>query len=269
MAQKDLTVPDIGGFRDVPVIEVLVQPGESVEREAPLVTLESDKATMEVPASDAGVIRDVKVKVGDRVSQGTVLATLDAADAQSPTPPAPPSMPLNDAAGIIAGDAGASQETFAPPPPAPTTQTTPTDAARTRVPAPAAAPASASAASPKGLDAGVSANGASSVAVHASPAIRRFARELGVDLGRVRGSGPNGRITRDDVQGFVKQTLRASPSHGAGATGPAPAAFAHLPPWPSIDFAQFGHVERVALSRIQRISGPALARNWVMIPHVT
>jgi len=222
----ELVVPDIGDFTDIPVIEVLVAPGDTVAKETALVTLESDKATMEVPASSGGVVRDVRVKVGDRVSKGTLIATVATTDAVAP--PA-----------------------AAAPPPAPAAST----------PAPAQADAKSNGTAP-----GASAPGAT---VHASPAIRRFARELGVDLTRVHGSGPNGRITRDDVQGFVKTAI-ASPAPAGGVHAGTTSGFGlHLPPWPSVDFAKFGPVERVALTRIQKISGPVLARNWVMIPHVT
>jgi pyruvate dehydrogenase E2 component (dihydrolipoamide acetyltransferase) len=241
MAQIELTVPDLGGFNDIPVIEVLVQPGESIAKDAPLVTLESDKATMEVPASAAGTIRDIKVKVGDKVSQGTVLATVDAADAAdtSVTPAAEPPAPAPPAAQPITTTTEATlpADTNGRPP-VPTAPTPPSQS--------------------------VSTNGAS---VHASPAIRRFARELGVDLSRVHGSGPNGRITRDDVQSFVKSALVAPPS--AATAGTTSSLGLGLPPWPVVDFAKFGPIERVALSRIQKISGPVLSRNWIMIPHVT
>ncbi|BDE05432.1 acetyltransferase component of pyruvate dehydrogenase complex [Vulcanimicrobium alpinum] len=241
-APVDLVVPDIGDFSDIPIIEVLVRPGETIAKDAPLVTLESDKATMEVPAASGGVVSDVLVHVGDKVSKGTVIARLAATDgsalrqAQRDTA-APVSLSLSKAGPQAASSNGtgaatpiASGGTAAPP-------------------TPAASPG------PVGP-------------VHASPAIRRFARELGVDLSRVRGSGPNGRITRDDVQAFVKQTLAARPA--AAPSAPAGTGLGlNLPPWPQIDFAKFGPVERVALSRIQKISGPVLARNWVMIPHVT
>jgi len=239
MAQLELKVPDLGDFHDIPVIEILVQPGEAVAKDAALVTLESDKATMEVPASTAGTIREVKVKVGQRVSTGTVIATVDSADAPaaSATPPAPAAA--------------------APPPAA-----APAVAA-TAPPATAEPPATTAPPRPTAAGNGVPAPSVTIGPVHASPAIRRFARELGVDLGRVRGSGPNGRITRDDVQSFVKGALAAPPSTGGGGLG------LNLPPWPTVDFAKFGPIERVPLTRIQRLSGPALARNWVMIPHVT
>jgi len=241
MAQIELTVPDLGGFDQIPVIEVLVAPGDTIAKESPLVTLESDKATMEVPASTGGVVKELRVKVGDKVSQGTVLATLEAADAPQATSAATPAAT-----------------------PAATSATPPATTAET----PAASPAPVSTAPPAAPN-GASTNGVAGSPVHASPAIRRFARELGVDLSRVHGSGPNERITRDDVQGFVKTAI-ASPGTGSGVhAGTTSGLGLHLPPWPSVDFAKFGPVERVALTRIQKISGPVLARNWVMIPHVT
>jgi pyruvate dehydrogenase E2 component (dihydrolipoamide acetyltransferase) len=230
----ELVVPDIGDFSAIPVIEVLVKPGDTIAAEAPLVTLESDKATMEVPATSGGVVREVKVKVGDTVSKGTPIATIVAkiaASSAKPAASAPPARPPSSN--------GASAPAAAPAAPA-----TP----------PAAAPAATVTSAPS--------NGH----VHASPAIRRFARELGVDLAGVRGSGPNGRITRDDVLAFVKTKL-TSPAPSGGA--PAGGLVLNLPQWPSVDFAKFGPIERVPLSRIQRISGPVLARNWVTIPHVT
>ena len=277
MAQIDLTVPDLGGFNDIPVIEVLVNPGDTVKKDDPLVTLESDKATMEVPASSAGTVREIKVKVGDKVSQGSVLVTVEpaASETPTPTPPSPPAAP-KDAVGIVAAEAGTNEEATTPAPSATApSATAPSDNPDVTLtlrqaqgkgeqpsngrPAVATAPAPA-----------LSTNGAASAPVHASPAIRRFARELGVDLGRVRGNGPNGRITRDDVQSFVKTALVSSPSADPGARPGAVSGFGlGLPPWPTVDFAKFGPVERVALTRIQKISGPVLARNWVMIPHVT
>ncbi|HEY4439719.1 MAG TPA: dihydrolipoyllysine-residue acetyltransferase [Candidatus Elarobacter sp.] len=248
----ELTVPDLGGFDDIPIIEVLVAPGETIAKDAPLVTLESDKATMEVPASAGGVVKDVRVKIGDKVSQGSVLVTIESSDAGAASAPPPPTAvaPTDDPAGVVATVAAAAEESTRPttPPPEP-------------IPAPTNGKSTAHVAVPPAPAAGLG----SGVPLHASPAIRRFARELGVDLAQVRGTGPNGRITRDDVQGYVKVTI-ASPRPAAGAgTGLG----LDLPPWPSVDFAKFGPIERVPLSRIQKISGPALARNWVMIPHVT
>jgi len=235
----DLAVPDLGGFNDIPVIEVLVAPGDTVANESALVTLESDKATMEVPASTGGVLRDVRVKVGDKVSKGTVIATVAATNAAAAAPVATPQQiepELTTGQGDVKGN-GANVVAVSPS-------------------------TGANGAAPGAV--------ASSSAVHASPAIRRFARELGVDLSRVHGSGPNGRITRDDVQGFVKTAIASPASAGAGVhAGTTSGLGLNLPPWPSVDFAKFGPVERVALTRIQKISGPVLARNWVIIPHVT
>jgi pyruvate dehydrogenase E2 component (dihydrolipoamide acetyltransferase) len=212
----ELVVPDIGDFKDVPVVEVLVKPGQTVAKEAPILVLESEKASMEVPASAAGTIADVKLKAGDQVSQGTVIATL-----------------------TVAGGSAPAAAAAVPSPAAPT-------------PAAADVTSAAPAAPPRG-------NGI----VHASPAIRRFARELGVDLRGLQGSGPRGRVTRDDVQGFVKSALQ----RGGGGGGDA--VFGGLPPWPKVDFAQYGAIERKPLSRIKKLSGPNLHRNWVQIPHIT
>jgi pyruvate dehydrogenase E2 component (dihydrolipoamide acetyltransferase) len=284
MAHVDLTVPDLGGFNDIPVIEVLVSPGDTVKKDDPLVTLESDKATMEVPASSSGTVREIKVKIGDKVSQGSVLVSVEPAPAQgqeSPAPPAPPMAAAKDAVGIVAADAGAREEGTTPALLLSPSKGQDDNGGESATGSPESAhpaatlPPDVTLSSSKGEPPSnglapvptASTNGVPSGPVHASPAIRRFARELGVDLGRVHGSGPNGRITRDDVQGFVKTALVAPPAAAPVAAG---AGFGlGLPPWPVVDFAKFGPVERVALSRIQRISGPVLARNWVMIPHVT
>jgi pyruvate dehydrogenase E2 component (dihydrolipoamide acetyltransferase) len=259
----ELTVPDLGGFGEVPVIEILVQPGERIEKDAPLVTLESDKATMEVPASEGGVVKDIRVKLGDKVSQGSVLATIEpAAVAQSAPAAAPPSL-RSDTAGIVAADAGATEEAASPPaPPAAV-------ASSASLSAPLSAPHRPPSNGMANGTASAAAAGNGGAAVHAAPGLRRFARELGVDLHHVRGSGPNGRITREDVQHYVKSTLAAPAQHAPASAGAPSGLGLGLPPWPSVDFAKYGPVERVPLTRIQRISGPALARNWVMIPHVT
>ncbi|MBL8534747.1 MAG: dihydrolipoyllysine-residue acetyltransferase [Betaproteobacteria bacterium] len=239
-AIKEILVPDIGDFKDVPVIEILVKPGDSVSAEASVVTLESDKATMEVPTPVAGVVKEVKVKIGDKVAQGSLLMTVETADAAqasaSPSPAAPPAAPA------------------------------PTPAA---APAPASAPAPApavAASAPAAAVATVAVDEAAFARAHASPAIRRFARELGVDLGKVNGTGPKGRILKEDVQTFVKQSLAAGPAPAA-AGGPGLAL--GLPAWPTVDFAKFGPVETQPMSRIKKISGPVLHRNWVHIPHIT
>ena len=227
MAIAELRVPDIGDFKDVPVIEVLVKPGDRIARDASVVVLESEKASMEVPATAAGVVKEVRVKAGDRISEGSVVLTFESEEAAAAPAPAAPA---------------AAATPVAAPTPAPAPTSVPAPAETAAVAAPIAAPPS-------------------DAPLHASPAIRRFSRELGVDLHGVRGSGPNGRITREDVQGHVKAALAG----GAGAGG----SFAGLPPWPTPNFASFGEIERVDLPRIKRLSGPNLHRNWVQIPHIT
>jgi pyruvate dehydrogenase E2 component (dihydrolipoamide acetyltransferase) len=231
---RDILVPDIGDFKNIPVIEVLVKPGDTVKAEDSLITLESDKATMEVPAPFAGVVKELKIKPGDKVSEGAAILSLEISEG-------------------AAAPAAAAQK--------------PASAAATPSPAPAAqAPASAAMPSPMpqaSAPAVINEEGFSRA--HASPSVRRFARELGVDLGRVKGSGPKERILQEDVAGFVKTAL-AQPSGGSG--GGAGLSLG-LPAWPQVDFAKFGPVENLPLSRIKRISGPALHRNWVSIPHVT
>ena len=255
MSTIEVKVPDIGDFKDVPVIEVFVKPGDIVAAEDSLVTLESDKATMDVPAPTAGTVKEMKLKVGDKVSEGTLILTLEATDAA-----AKPSAPTT-AGAPSPGPASAPQSTTAPSatPAAPPTEPTASAAATTASPAaPAPAAPAASPAAPVDSEA--------FKAAHASPSVRKFARELGVDLARVTGTGPNGRIQQEDVQNFVKQAM----SGAAGAVAASvPAAELNLLPWPKVDFAKFGSLETRPLSRIKKISGANLARNWVMIPHVT
>jgi pyruvate dehydrogenase E2 component (dihydrolipoamide acetyltransferase) len=265
---KEAKVPDIGDFGQVPVIELLVAVGDSVARDQGLVTLESDKATMEVPAPFAGVVRELKVKVGDSVGEGAVVALIEAAQADAPAAPAPAT-----AKAAAKPDAAAPAAAPATPPAA---TDTPVPASRAEAAAVADAPAPAP--QPPGIDAEIAPPrtppvefGSDSVAPdkvpHASPAVRAFARELGVDLGRVTGSARAGRITREDVQAFVKSALAG----GGGAAGPAtaPGGGLNLLPWPKVDFAKYGPVELRPLSRIKKLSGANLARNWAMIPHVT
>jgi pyruvate dehydrogenase E2 component (dihydrolipoamide acetyltransferase) len=221
-------VPDIGDFEDVPVIEILVSPGDQVAVDDPLLTLESDKATMDVPAPAAGTVGELHVKVGDRVSQGTLLLTL-APDGETP--------PGTKAA---VADGGAPSEAAAPGA---------VESALEAEPAPSQ-PAPAPPTNGK-------------TPVYASPAVRRLARELGVDLTQVTGSGRKGRIIKQDVEQFANREGPAAPSAAGLGVG------FELPPWPSLDFTKFGETERVQRSRIQRISAPNLARNWVTIPHVT
>ena len=225
MAEQQVLVPDIGGFKDVAVIEVLVKAGDTVAAEDTLVTLETDKAAMDVPSPYAGTVKEVKVKVGDKVGEGKLILVMETSGAAA-APVAAPAAAIAPAA---------------PAAPAPV-------AAK-----PAAAPVAIAAVQPA-VPAGAKG--------HASPAIRRFARELGVDIAQVKGSGEKNRVTKEDVQNFVKQSL-AQPRGAAGAGLPG------LLPWPDVDFAKFGEVETKPLSRIKKISGANLHRNWVMIPHVT
>ena len=249
---QPVEVPDIGDFDDVPVIEILVSVGDHVAVEDPLVTLESDKATMDVPAPVAGTVKEITVKVGDRVAQGSPLLTVEAAAGG----------PNGGGAGEPASGGGAADATAAKTPDA----TAPAPAPSPSSPPPMAPPASlapASALSPAHpAEARVNGDGA----VYASPSVRRLARELGVDLREVSGSGRKGRIVAEDVRGAGAGPDGAGLGGRAGGTG---VAGLDLAPWPVVDFERFGPVERVPRTRIQRISAPNLARNWAMIPHVT
>jgi len=235
-APNDVTVPvpDIGDFKEVEVIEVLVKPGESVAKEQSLITLESDKATMEIPAPAAGVVKEIKVKIGDKVSKDSPILVLRSGDQAQTAAPRP------------------SPAKAAAPAPAPAAAA-PAPAAQAPAPRPVPRePQEETTAKP-----------------HASPSVRKFARELGVDLTKVRGSGPKGRILHADVQGFVKSALQGAPAPApAGSRGGGALPF-NLPPWPEVDFAKFGPVELKPLSRIQKLSGPYLHRNWISIPHIT
>ena len=248
MAAVEVKVPDIGDFDEVAVIEVLVKVGDTVKAEQSLITVESDKASMEIPSSSAGVLKELKVKVGDTVNIGDLIAVLEGTGGGAAPAPAP-------AASAPAPAASA---------PAPATAT---------ASAPAAAPANASAPAPAAHNPTVAPSGS---LPHASPSVRKFARELGVPLDEVKGTGPKGRITQEDIQGFTRAvmsgqtTTRAvSAKAPAAASGGGDGAALGLIPWPKVDFAKFGPVERKDLSRIKKISGANLHRNWVMIPHVT
>jgi pyruvate dehydrogenase E2 component (dihydrolipoamide acetyltransferase) len=237
-----ILVPDIGDFDEVSVIEVLVKPGDSVKAEQSLITVESDKASMEIPSSHAGIVSELKVKVGDKVAKGSLIAVLQSAAGAAAPAVLPAAAPATPAAAAAAAPVAAS------PAPAPALAAVP-----------AHQPSSASA---SGLP-------------HASPSIRRLARELGVPLAEVKGSGPKGRITQADVQGFVKGVMAGSVQTAAqkakapAATAATGGSFPGLLAWPNVDFAKFGAVERKDLSRIKKISGANLHRNWVLIPHVT
>ncbi|AKJ29860.1 dihydrolipoyllysine-residue acetyltransferase [Caldimonas brevitalea] len=237
----EVSVPDIGDFDQVAVIEVLVQVGDTIKAEQSLITVESDKASMEIPSSHAGVVKELKVQLGDKVSKGSVIAVVEASGGAAAPAPAPATAAAPSAA------AASPAELSSPP----VERTAPTAALPAHEPT-----------APQGK------------LPHASPSIRKLARELGVPLGEVPGSGPKGRITQEDVQHFVKnvmvgQVQTEAQKAKAPAAGGAGGSLPGLLPWPQVDFAKFGPVERRDLSRIKKISGANLHRNWVMIPHVT
>jgi pyruvate dehydrogenase E2 component (dihydrolipoamide acetyltransferase) len=252
---QDLTVPDLGDFKDVEVIDVLIKPGDKIDVDTPLLTIETEKATMDVPSTSSGVVKSLALKKGDRVSKGSLIGQIEAGGAAAAAPAA---APKKEAAAAAA------------PAAAPATKAEP--AAK---PAPAAAPA-AQAAKPAALAAvaepPVGRQPSTATALppideagfaraYASPSVRKFAREIGADLGRIKGSGPKGRITPDDVKSFVKQALTSGTA--AGATGGGA-----LPKIPEVDFSKFGAIEVKPLSRIQKISGPRLQASWLNVPHV-
>jgi pyruvate dehydrogenase E2 component (dihydrolipoamide acetyltransferase) len=235
MATIEVRVPDMGNFKDVAVIDLLVKAGDDVTLEMPLVTLETDKATIDVPSTAAGKLEKLHVAKGDKVSAGSLIATV-----------------IGEGAGADAAPAAATGAAAAAPA-APAPAAAAPAAAPATAPSAPAAPAAASAPAAGGVDeSGFSKS-------HAGPSVRKLARELGVDLVRVKGSGQKGRISHEDGKGFVKQALSAAPAQTGGA----------LPQIPAVDFAQFGAVEVKPLNRIQKISGPRLHASWVNIPHVT
>jgi len=264
MGVKDVVVPDIGDFADVPVIEVMVSPGDTVAEEDPLVTLESDKATMDVPSPFGGVVEELRIKTGDTVSEGSVLLTLQidgdgagaqdgaaAAAAPAVTTPAPEAGAADSVDSAIDAEVAAEVADEPAPP--------------VREPEPGggngAAPASAGERTTEQPPAGGP--------VYAGPGARRLARELGVDLGAVKGSGRKGRIQKSDVEAAAKGAQAAPAAKAAAPAAAGDGAGLGLIPWPKVDFEKYGEVERVPLSRIKKISGANLHRNWVMIPHVT
>ena len=237
---KEVLVPDIGDFKDIPVIEVLVKPGDRVKEEDSLITLETDKATMEVPAPFDGVIKDLRVSVGDGVSEGTVILSIEEILTEEDS----------------SKDEAATVVESAPEPETPPMIKQETPAA----PAAPAAPATPAIPAIPPIKGETNASSA-----HASPGVRRFARELGVDINLVSGTGPKDRILKEDIQTFVKNSIQSS---GSGAATGSGLGFS-LPAWPVIDFEKFGSIEKKTLSRIKKISGAALHRNWVTIPHIT
>lgn len=257
----EVRVPDIGDFSDVPVIEVLVEVGDRIRPEDPLVTLESDKATMDVPAPAAGVVRELAVAVGDNVSEGSVLLRMEAEGVEGEAAGGGESAP---AGSETAEPAEAADDVAADEPPARDTAIAKAGAAPAGVGPPATGASAPDPRAPQGRPsptASLAPEPAPRAVSHATPAMRRYARELGVDLAKVKGTGRKGRILREDISGFVKRVL-ATPSVAAAAgTG--------IPPIPAVDFSRFGEVETRPLGRIKRISGPHLHRSWVNVPHVT
>ena len=268
MPTKEVLIPDIGDFDSVDVIEVLVAPGDRVQAEDSLITLESEKATMEIPSPWAGIVKELKIAVGDKVAQGSPILILETeAEASTPeaeTEPAEEAEKRPEVAEEPTEETGAAAAGEKPADADETPTETPgEESARGRESAsdrPAGAPTAAKPPAP-GLTPGELAESTAGKP-HASPAIRRFARELGVELGRVPGTGPKGRIQKEDVQAFVQAAIGQVPA------GAPPGAFT-LPEPPRVDFARFGEIEKRPLSRIQKISGASLHRNWLNIPHVT
>ena len=231
-AAVEIKVPDIGDYKDVPVIEVLVKAGDRIEKEQSIVVLESDKATMDVPSSHAGVVKEVKVKIGDNLSQGSVVLILEGGSSASVA--APVAAPV--------AQAPISKPAAVEPP-----------AVRAPAPPPISNPAPV-------VDASLS---------HASPSVRKFARELGVTIQQVKGSGPKGRITQEDVQAFIKAAMSGGAGSPAAASSGQSLGGLNLIPWPKVDFTKFGEIERQPLNRIKKLTAANLGRNWVMIPAVT
>jgi pyruvate dehydrogenase E2 component (dihydrolipoamide acetyltransferase) len=250
----EVKVPDIGDFKDVPIIEIPVKVGDTVKAEDSLITLESDKATMDVPSPAGGEVVEIKVKVGDKVAEGTLVVMLKVgaggtAVAEAPVAAAPAPAPAPAAAPLAVA---------APAPVAVGSDYRPGDPELVIQPPRAVMPTASE----------LAAESMGGHKAHASPSVRRYARELGVDVAKVPGTGPKGRITQTDVQSFVKGVMSGA-SAPAAASGPSLGGGLDLLPWPKVDFAKFGEIETKPLSRIKKISGQNLSRNWVMIPAVT
>lgn len=240
MAIKEIKVPDIGGFKDVAIIEILVKPGDTISVEQSLLTLESDKATMDIPSSDAGVVKELKVKIGDKVSEGNVILSLELIEVNAVVT-TPPKQPITESKPV-------AKETAAHPETARRTLEEMRKPSHLPKPPPV-----------------------ESVEVvvkpHAGPAVRHLARELGVDLRKVTGTGRKGRILKEDIQTFVKRVMTEGTAPGVAI--PMASSGMGIPEIPAIDFSQFGDIETVALSRIQKLSGASLHRSWLNVPHVT
>jgi pyruvate dehydrogenase E2 component (dihydrolipoamide acetyltransferase) len=247
MSVIDIKVPDIGDFKEVEVIELLVKPGDVIRAEQSLITVESDKASMEIPSSAAGTVVAISVKIGDKVAEGSLLLTLEAGAAAAPASPVVAPVVAPAVAPVVASIS--APVPAAAPATVPTAPVTPIAAPAFVVPAVATAPETSG-----GLP-------------HASPSVRKFARELGVNLALVSGTGIKARITVEDVRGYVKGAVAASLQ--GQSNGKAGGAGLGLLAWPKVDFAKFGEIQTKPLSRIKKISGANLHRNWVMIPHVT
>jgi pyruvate dehydrogenase E2 component (dihydrolipoamide acetyltransferase) len=231
----DIKVPDIGDYKDVPVIEVLVKAGDRVEKEQSIVVLESDKATMDVPSSHSGVVKEVKVKVGDSISEGAIVLVLEESGESAASTPTAVAPAVAKAEPAVA-PAPKVEPPIARAPAPPPISNTPVEVDPT--------------------------------ASHASPSVRKFARELGVTVHQVTGSGPKGRITQEDVQAFVKAAMSGGAGNGANVSGGSLGGL-NLIPWPKVDFSKFGETERQPLNRIKKLTAANLGRNWVMIPAVT
>lgn len=241
----ELKVPDIGDFAEVEVIELLVNVGDEIVEEQSVITVESDKASMEIPAAQAGMVKQILVKLGDKVSEGTAILVIEGKGSQGA--PASPSQSAQPA----------------------TQNQTPPHASPNAAPQAAPATLASTAKAPPVPAAPHDPNATYVVKPHASPSVRMFARELGVDLHAVKGTGPKQRITKEDVQNYVKKAVAAVVSGGIAAPKASSGGGLDLLPWPKLDFSKFGPVEELELTRIQKLSGPNLHRNWVMIPHVT
>ena len=236
-APIEIKVPDIGDYKDVPVIEVLVKAGDKVEKEQSIVVLESDKATMDVPSSHSGIVKEVKVKIGDNLSEGSVVVILEGGASGSVSAPASVSAAPAATSAPVAPAAKAVEPPIARAPAPPPISNTPPPA--------------------------------DAAASHASPSVRKFARELGVTINQVKGSGPKGRITQEDVQAFVKAAMSGGAGSPAAASSGGSLGGLNLIPWPKVDFTKFGEIERQPLNRIKKLTAANLGRNWVMIPAVT